>query len=167
MENRKAIIRFDGYESPPFRLSKGIDKGCPLSGVLFQFYNTDLVEVCDLSRGEEAVAFVDNALLLARGKNLSETNERVKAMMVRQNRGLEWSLMHQCSFAIEKFRIIGFTRRQEPNPMRKPTTRPIRRSPIFLQGVKVPAVSMHKFLGVLLDQELRWKDHINYALQKG
>ena len=26
---------------------------------------------------------------------------------------------------------------------------------------------MHKFLGVLIDQELHFKEHINYALQKG
>jgi len=26
---------------------------------------------------------------------------------------------------------------------------------------------MHKFLGVMLDQELRLKDQVNYALQKG
>jgi len=75
--------------------------------------------------------------------------------------------MNQCSFAIGKFGFMGFTRKWEPNPMRKPTTRPIQRSPIFLQGVKVPSVSMHNFLGVLLDKELRWKDHVNYALQKG
>src|SRR5882724_3593378 len=28
-------------------------------------------------------------------------------------------------------------------------------------------VSTHKFLSVILDQELQWKDHINYVLQKG
>ena len=75
-------------ELPPLRLSRGIDQGFPLSSVLFQFYNADLVEVRNPSRGEEAVAFMDDSLLLARGKNLSETNERVKAMMVRKNGGL-------------------------------------------------------------------------------
>ena len=28
-------------------------------------------------------------------------------------------------------------------------------------------VMTHKFLGVILDQELHWKEHIQYALQKG
>jgi len=44
---------------------------------------------------------------------------------------------------------------------------PIRRCPIFLQGVKIPIVIAHKFLGILLDQELQWKDHINLSMQKG
>jgi len=36
-----------------------------------------------------------------------------------------------------------------------------------LQGVKVPAIATHKFLGVMIYQELWWTDHINLALQKG
>jgi len=38
---------------------------------------------------------------------------------------------------------------------------------LFLQGIKIPTISIHKFLGVFLDQELCWKDLINYTLQKG
>src|SRR5882724_4358832 len=38
---------------------------------------------------------------------------------------------------------------------------------IYLQGVKVPATTTHKFLGVILDQELCWKDQCQYAVQKG
>jgi len=38
---------------------------------------------------------------------------------------------------------------------------------LFLQGMKVPTVATHKSLGVILDQELRWNDHMNYTLQKG
>jgi len=45
-------------------------------------------------------------------------------------------------------------------------TRPIQRHPLFLAGVKIPMVSTHKFFGIILVQELQWKDHVNYALQK-
>ena len=62
---------------------------------------------------------------------------------------------------------MGLTRRREKNPAGKPPTRPIQRHPLFLQGTKVPVVTTHKFLGVMLDQELCWKDHMNYAVQKG
>src|SRR5882724_10438583 len=51
--------------------------------------------------------------------------------------------------------------------MRRSKTMPERRRPIFLRGVKVLAVATHKFLGVILDQELWWKEHIQYAQQKG
>src|SRR5882724_8825971 len=51
--------------------------------------------------------------------------------------------------------------------MRRSKNMPEQRRPIFLQGVKVPVVATHKFLGVILDQELQWREHVQYTLQKG
>jgi len=62
---------------------------------------------------------------------------------------------------------MGLTRRREPDPSGRMQTRPIQRRPIYLQGVKVLAMATHKFLGVILDQELHWKEHCQYMVQKG
>jgi len=43
-------------------LSKGLNQGCPLSGIAFQFYNSDLVDIKDSTSGEDAVAFMDDML---------------------------------------------------------------------------------------------------------
>src|SRR5882724_8740741 len=88
-------------------------------------------------------------------------------MMTRKGGGLEWSLTHQCEFAIDKFGVMGLTRRREPDQSGRMRTRPIQRRPIYLQGVKVLAAATHRFLGIILDQELRWKDQCQYAVQKG
>jgi len=120
-----------------------------------------------LNKGKDVVAFMDDMLLLAWGKTLIETNNQVKNMMKRDGSRLDWSRMHQCKFAIDKFGVMGLTRRQELNPSGSLKTRPIQRRLIFLQGVKVLAVAMHKFLGVMLDQEMCWKEHYQYMLQKG
>src|SRR5882672_7961481 len=158
---------FDGYMSAACYLPRGLDQGCPLSGIAFQFYNVDLLEIRDKKRGEDAVAFVDDALMLARGKSLEESNDRVKDMMVRAGGGMEWLSTHHCSFALDKFGIMGMTRRREPNEVRQPPTRPVVCKPIHMCSIEIPAVAMHKFLGVILDQELRWKDQVNSALAKG
>ena len=50
---------------------------------------------------------------------------------------------------------------------RRRAINPSNRLPIFLRGIKIPAISVHKFLRVLIDQELCWKDQVNYTLQKG
>jgi len=70
----------------------------------------DLIDICDKKNGEDAVAFVDDTLLLACGKNLETTNTKVKAMMERDGRVLTWSNTHQCEFTIKKFSIMGLTR---------------------------------------------------------
>jgi len=127
----------------------------------------DLLDIQDLTNGKEVVAFIDDVLMLAWGKTLQDANRKVQLMMERQGGSLEWSHTHQCKFAINKFGVMSFTRRREVNPEKNLLTKPLPRYPSFLQGIKIPAVSTHKFLGVLLDQELCWKNHVNYALQKG
>jgi len=39
------ILSFDRYKSELLALTKGVDQGCPLSGISFQFYNVDLVDL--------------------------------------------------------------------------------------------------------------------------
>src|SRR5882724_4543899 len=80
-----------------------------------QFYNSDLVDNKDSTRGEDAVAFMDDTLLLAQGKTLAETNDWVRRMMTREGGGLDWSHMHQCKLTLEKLGIMGLTRRRETN----------------------------------------------------
>jgi len=68
------------------------------------------LEVRDTESGEDAIAFVDDTLLLARGKMLAEANDKIKGMMEREGGGLDWVHMHQCNFALDKFRVMGLTR---------------------------------------------------------
>ena len=110
---------------------------------------------------------MDDTLLLAWGKSLSVTNEWVKQMMTRKGGRLEWSHMHQCEFVLDKFGVMGLTRRRELYPLGRLGMRPVHRRPIYPQGVRVLAVTIHKFLGVMLDQELRWKEQCQYTIQKG
>jgi len=167
VEGRKTMIKFDSFESELEELPRGLDQGCPLSSITFQYYNTDLLDVCNPSNGEEVVAFMDDSLMLMHGKTLQETNRKVWLMMERQGGGLEWSHTHQCEFTIDKFGIMGFSRRREPNKPKKPLTMPTGRYLVYVQGIKVPTVNIHKFIGILLDQVLQWKDKVNQALKKG
>ena len=59
-------------------IPKGLDQGCLLLGIAFQFYNADLVDVRNADKGEDAVKFMDDTLLLVWGKNLNDTNAQVK-----------------------------------------------------------------------------------------
>jgi len=49
----QTTLKFDGYESEPLPLSKGLDQGCPLLGIAFQFYNADIIDIRDIRKGEE------------------------------------------------------------------------------------------------------------------
>jgi len=56
------------------------------------------------------------------------------------------------SFAMDKLRTMGMTRRRETNQESRPCIRPSQRHPIIFQGTEIPMVTIHKFLGVLINQ---------------
>ena len=76
-------------------LERGLDQGCPLSGVAFQFYNADLLDICIPVHRGDAVAFMDDTLISAQGKTLDESNQKVGHMMEKSQGGLDWSCAHQ------------------------------------------------------------------------
>jgi len=113
VSGRQTTLKFDSYESEPLSMTKGIDQGCPLLGIAYQFYSANLVDIHDTDNGEDAVTFMDNTLLLVWAKMLVESNAKVKCMMVRQDSGLNWAMAHQSDFALDKFGIMSLTRRRE------------------------------------------------------
>ena|SRR5882724_9365203 len=91
---RTTTLSFDRYTLEPITLLRGIDQGCLLSGILFQFYNANLINICRPEGDEMTVTFIDDSLLLAHSKMLSEANEKVKRMMEQPGGGLDWSHLH-------------------------------------------------------------------------
>jgi hypothetical protein len=167
---------FDGYNSPSFTLPCGTDQGCPLSGMLFQFYNADLLDVANIENGEDAVAFVDDTTLLATAPTLKAANLKLKSMMERAKGRFAWVTSHGCEFAIEKFALIGFTHQTQPittpdqDPIPQCKSRKMQsilRPAIRFRNLTIKATKCHKFLRMLIDQELRFKEHAAYAVQKG
>jgi len=127
--------------------------------------------------GEDAVAFVDDTALLATASNFKAANRKLKAMMEQVNGGFAWAESHGCEFAVEKFALIGFTQKTQPiaalpqgiPPQAAPSckTQPIARPAIRLHNLTIKAADCHKFLGMFLDQELRFKTHAAYTIKKG
>src|SRR5882724_5636417 len=167
VEGRQTTMHFDRYTLEARGLRRGIDQGCPLLGIIFQFYNTDLREIGVGEQGEDAAGFVDDMFLLAWGKTLEESNGKVKVMMEKEWGRMDWSCTHQCGFALDKFGVMGITRRRESNSARQPAMRPLVQKSISLQGIEILYVTAYKYLGVIFNQEFRWKDQVNYELMKG
>ncbi|KAF8526480.1 hypothetical protein JB92DRAFT_3108284 [Gautieria morchelliformis] len=74
---------------------------------------------------------------------------------------------HDCMFAVEKFGLMGLTRRREKDPTRPRKNRPITRPSIRIGWHVIKPTERHKFLGVIMDQELRFRQQVHHALMKG
>ena len=154
LTDRSARLRFDDYVSEPFPLLNGIGQGDPISMIIYLFYNADLVRVAK-GPNELAVAFVDDTALLAEGPSFTDTHSTLRRMMNRDNGAFDWARKHNSRFEVSKFALIDFTRRKD-----------MPRTPIRVRDILIQPSPTYKFLGVIFDQELRWKPQVEYAFAK-
>jgi hypothetical protein len=126
-----------------------------------------LIEVAHRKSGEDCIGFVDDTTVTAEGADLNDTFAKLEKVMTREGGALEWADTHECTFAVEKFGLMGLTRRKECDPTKDKKTRPLTRPSININWHAVKPTQSHKFLGVIIDQELRFMEQVNYALQKG
>ena len=169
LNNRMTTLHFDDHCSTWFKVPNGIDQGCPLSVIGFLFYNAELLRVADPNprKGELSLGFIDDIAIAAQGKTYDEANEKLKNMMEKQGGALDWSRTHNAEFELDKTALLCMSRRRIPDPNRRGKTTPVPRPSITIQGHTIEPSKTYKFLGVLVDDELTFKQHATSALAKG
>jgi hypothetical protein len=165
---RRTTLRFDNYESDTHTLTNGIGQGCPLSMILYIFYNADFLEIPQ-NKNEDAIGFVDDSMVLGIGSTEDDVQRILKDMMERPNGGLEWCRSHNSKLSLPKTVYLLITRKRTPNPdgtRGKPKTIPMKRKKIVIDNREIPPSEYAKYLGVYVDQELKWKEQAVRAVKK-
>ena len=93
LKGRSTLLKFDDFTSDPISIDNGIGQGDPLSMVLYQYYNADILNIPS-QPAESAIAYVDDALILAAAKDFATTHEILANMMTREGGVIEWSMTH-------------------------------------------------------------------------
>ena len=155
LDGRRTKICFDDYESELFTITSGIDQGCPLSVILFQFYNSDLPDIG--RRFDVTVNLnIDDAMAISIGSTRTEAIEKLQEFMSAPGGAQEWSTEHNSRFALDKFALINLASRGEDlGP------------PLVLPNQTIAAKADHKFLGLIIDHRLRFNAHLASAIEKG
>jgi hypothetical protein len=129
--------------------------------LLYLFYSADLVDCVQQAHrrrkpSKGLIAWVDDTTVLAEAKMLSQAADMLRDIMEREGRAFKWSRTHNSNFDVPKYAYVGFSRRRKTAAGSKklqPETRP----DILLRRRVIRATTLAKLLGVILDQELRWK----------
>ena len=126
--------------------------------LLYIFYNADLLEIPNNISKEDAVGYVDNITLLSIGNNSTETTEQIEDMMVRKEGGQQWRVSHNSFFGVTESAIAHYSRKMisdsESNNCHILFYRPV----LILEGQMVQEVNQYKYLGMIIDAQLRWKE---------
>ena len=102
------------------------------------------------------------------GRNLHEAAEKMTVLFQREEGPAEWARTHHSIYEFHKFAAVGLTRKMEPDPNRPHKKR--KQPPIQVRlddNHIIQTTTHHKFLGVIIDKELRFKEQAAYALGKG
>jgi len=154
LTGRRTRLKFDDYTSDWFSLDNGIVQGDPLSMILYLYYNADLLDIAS-GKQDMCLGYVDDMALVVVGSSFEETHQMLKDMMMRPGGAYEWSDSHNSKFKTSKSVLVNFSRKQGiSQPM------------LDLQGSLIAPQPSHKFIGVWIDQELRWQCQFDYALAK-
>ncbi|GMG17056.1 unnamed protein product [Aspergillus oryzae] len=147
MEGRSASISFDDFESARSLLENaGLAQGSPLSPILFIFFNSNLVnQRVDYHGG--ASAFIDDYFRWRAGKSAEENIRKLQEEDI--PRIEQWAKLTGSCFAAEKTELIHFTRKKREQTKGR----------LVIQGATIEPSATAKLLGVVCDQELRWKEH--------
>jgi Reverse transcriptase (RNA-dependent DNA polymerase) len=157
LRDRSTTLRFDDHIPAPIELDNSIGQGDSLSMALYQFYNTDLIEIPNEDEGETAEAYVDDAIISASADSFEEAHEKLRDMMTREGGAISWAKKHNSPFKYNKLALIDFTHG------RKSAERP----PLALPNITINPTKSTKYLGIILDQNLNWKEQTAYVQEKG
>lgn len=155
LTGRSTRIRMAEGVSEAIPTTTGIPQGSPLSPILYQFYNADLIEDCSRD-GVVASGWVDDVSLITEGKTEEDNIRRLKAA----NEWADlWARRHASVFDHKKYKLIHFI---NPNTDVQP-----RHTALPLENVTVHATKdAERYLGIWLDPELTFEKHREKAVAK-
>ena len=137
-------LKFNNHISSWFTLDNGNGQGDPLSMILYSYYNADVLDVAH-GRHELGLGYVDDMAFVVVAKMFHEAHRILGNMMTHPEGGNAWSLSHNSRFEASKSVLVDFSR-----------SKGIECPPMRLGGTRISPQPAHKFLGIMLDQELRW-----------
>jgi hypothetical protein len=154
--SRSMTLKYDGYSSEPIRIDNGIGQGDPLSMVLYQYYNADLLDI-PRGKNEDALAYVDDTIMVATAETFDEAHTKLADMMGREGGVSEWSKIHNSPLEYSKLALIDFAHRSSSKA----------RMTLQLLQIRIEPSTSMKYLGVIVDQNLNWKVQQAHAVGKG
>ena len=151
LSNRSQCVTVNGKISDYLPITCGVPQGSILGPLLFILYINDLVNT---SRLLKFIMFADDTNIFYSHKSLTEL---IHIVNIELNQVSNWLKANKLSLNVKKTHFILFHFRQ----------RKIDQLPsVLIDNNIIEQVKSTKFLGVVINENLTWTDHINILINK-
>lgn len=148
LTDRTQSVRINEHVSQPRNINVGIPQGSALGPLLFSLYINDIYKSCDLPK---TLLFADDTALVFTGDTTSQT---INASLDRFHK---WLCTNKLTVNCDKTKFMRFSNR-----------RPENRAPLDIEmnGTALEQVPSIKYLGVTIDDQLTFAEHIKQTASK-
>ena len=149
LKNRKQFVTYNGVSSDTKLITCGVPQGSILGPLLFLIYINDLSLVCDRLI---SILFADDTNMFMSSKDVHSLQTVINQELILVSK---WLKVNKLSLNIKKTHFMIFSNKSDV----------CGQIDIRIDGEPIQAVGKTKFLGVIIDKNLTWKDHILYLVK--
>lgn len=147
LKNRHFKVRTNNIQSETKFSENGIPQGSVLSTTLFLISINDVAK--QVKNPVKISMFADDIMIYVKGKNLKTMEKLIQNTI---DKITSWSHLAGFKFSSEKTKSIIFSKRKPPSG-----------SCVKMYETPLECVDHLKFLGVIFDNKMNWKKHIDYV----
>ena len=149
LSNRTQYVNLNGVGSETLPITFGVPQGSVLGPKLFILYIND---ICDALNDLKCVLFADDTSLYCSGSDLNQLLQVVEDDLKLLKK---WFDINKLSLNINKTKFIIFGNKKVHSPVK-----------LTIDSTEIEQTTHIKFLGVIIDNKLTWKPHIDNVKTK-
>ena len=150
LSNRYQYVTYNGVKSSQQIIRCGVPQGSILGPLLFLIYINDLPMVC---KHAMAIMFADDTNIFLSNSNIDDLQDLVNEELSHLT---AWLKINKLSLNVKKAHYMVFTNKRAPASTIK----------LEINDERIVETCKTKFLGVIIDNKLTWKEHVNYISGK-